>query len=117
MNEFYAKGEMPKCCKQCPCRWGDEEIHTCQLEVAPDKFLCLIDSISWNEQRPTQCPLKSLTDHDKETKMKLIEGIQSEIQQLIEDKNFELCNWEYANGFCFGLQYALGKILDKMKKD
>ena len=37
------------------------------------------------------------------------------ISQDMIDKDFKLCNHEYANGYCYGLQYDLAKILDQIQ--
>ena len=41
--------------------------------------------------------------------------ISKERLEKLIDKDFGLCNHEYANGYCYGLQYDLAKILDRIQ--
>lgn len=56
----------------------------------------------------------SLTDYTKQVRKGVVEEIREEVKKLI-DKDFGLCNHEYANGYCYGLQYDLAKILDRIQ--
>ena len=58
--------------------------------------------------------LVSLTDYTKKGRKEVCEKIKNEVKKLI-DKDFKLCNHEYANGYCYGLQYDLVKILDQIQ--
>lgn len=53
-------------------------------------------------------------DHDNQVRNEVCEEIREEVKKLI-DKDFGLCNHEYANGYCYGLQYDLAKILDRIQ--
>lgn len=55
-----------------------------------------------------------LADHDKQVRKEVCEEIKEKVKKLI-DKDFKLCNHEYANGYCYGLQYDLAKILDQIQ--
>ena len=57
----------------------------------------------------------SLADYTKQVRKEVCEEIKEEVKKLIE-KDFKLCNHEYANGYCYGLQYDLAKILEKIEK-
>lgn len=68
------------------------------------------------------CPLEvnkiktqSLSDYTKQVRKEVCDEIRKEIKKLI-NKDFKLCNHEYANGYCYGLQYDLAKILDQIEK-
>ena len=54
-------------------------------------------------------------EHDNQIKMQVCKDIKQEVKKLIESKDFGLCNHEYANGYCYGLQYDLAKILDQIQ--
>lgn len=56
----------------------------------------------------------SLSDYTKQVRKEVCEEIKQEVKHLTS-KDFKLCNHEYANGYCFGLQYDLAKILDQIQ--
>lgn len=57
---------------------------------------------------------EELADHDKQIRKEVVQEIREQVKNLI-NKDFKLCNHEYANGYCFGLQYDLAKILDQIE--
>lgn len=57
-----------------------------------------------------------LVDYTKQVRNEVCEEIREEVKKLI-DKDFGLCNHEYANGYCYGLQYDLAKILDRIQRE
>lgn len=57
----------------------------------------------------------NISDLLKDNTKQVCEYIKQEVKKLIESKDFGLCNHEYANGYCYGLQYDLAKILDKIQ--
>ena len=57
-----------------------------------------------------------LADYTKQVRKEVVQEIRQEVKKLIDSKDFKLCNHEYANGYCFGLQYDLAKILDQIEK-
>lgn len=52
----------------------------------------------------------------RQEKQIVCDAIKQEVKKLINSKNFKLCNHEYANGYCYGLQYDLAKILEQIEK-
>ncbi|MGN0961253.1 MAG: hypothetical protein ACI4PF_03540 [Christensenellales bacterium] len=52
----------------------------------------------------------------KDNTKQVCEKIREKVKQLIENKDLKLCNYEYANGYCYGLQYDLARILDQIEK-
>lgn len=52
----------------------------------------------------------------RQEKQIVCDAIKQEVKKLINSKNFKLCNHEYANGYCFGLQYDLAKVLDQIQE-
>ena len=60
--------------------------------------------------------VESLADYTKQVRKEVVEEITQEVKKLIDSKDFKLCNHEYANGYCFGLQYDLAKILDQIEE-
>ena len=97
--------EMPKDCLDCPC----ESEYYCNL-LNEDVGYLKYKEIHEN------CPLKLLNDYERQIKNELYEKIKSEVKKLI-DKDFSLCNHEYANGYCYALQYDLVKILNKILEE
>lgn len=71
----------------------------------------LIDNTGKNENA---LHFLDLSDHDKQIRKEVVQEIRKQVVKLIE-KDFKLCNHEYANGYCFGLQYDLAKILDQIE--
>ena len=53
----------------------------------------------------------------KQVRKDVCEEIRQEVKKLIDSKDFKLYNHEYANGYCFGLQYDLAKILDRIQEE
>ena len=58
---------------------------------------------------------QSLSDYTKQVRKEVVQEIRQEVKKLIDSKDFKLCNHEYANGYCYGLQYDLPKILDQIQ--
>ena len=58
--------------------------------------------------------LVSLADYTKQVRKEVVQEIKEKVKKLI-DKDFKLCNHEYANGYCYGLQYDLAKILEQIQ--
>ena len=96
--------ESPKDCIECPC----ETEYYCNLLNEDVGYL------KWGEIHK-DCPLQSIADHDKQVRKEVCEEIKQKIKTLIESKDFKLCNHEYANGYCYGLQYDLAKIIDQIQ--
>lgn len=59
----------------------------------------------------------SLSDYTKQVRREVVQEIIQEVKKLINSKDFGLCNHEYANGYCYGLQYDLAKILDRIQRE
>lgn len=59
---------------------------------------------------------EQLKNATKQVRNGVCEEIREEVKKLI-DKDFGLCNHEYANGYCYGLQYDLAKILDRIQRE
>jgi hypothetical protein len=58
---------------------------------------------------------EEFADFIRQEKQIVCDEIKQEVKRLIESKDFKLCNHEYANGYCYGLQYDLAKILDQIQ--
>lgn len=108
----YFVDEMPRDCASCKhyhmnCADG----YSCsklRKEIHPN----FSEGIGYRHQ---DCPLQSLTDYTKQVRKEVVQEIRQEVKKLIDSKDFKLCNHEYANGYCFGLQYDLAKILDQLQ--
>lgn len=108
----YFVDEMPRDCASCKhyhmnCADG----YSCsklRKEIHPN----FSEGIGYRHQ---DCPLQSLTDYTKQVRKEIVQEITQEVKKLIDSKDFKLCNHEYANGYCFGLQYDLAKILDQLQ--
>lgn len=106
--------ELPKRCNECPCcSEQDFQINSEYCEMLNE----YVDNMVENKQefRPKECPLQSLSDYTKQVRKEVVQEIIEEVKKLI-DKDFKLCNHEYANGYCYGLQYDLAKILEQIEK-
>lgn len=95
--------KFPKDCIDCPC----ESEYYCNLLNE------YVDCCKYGETHEN-CPLQSLSDYTKQLKKQVCEKIKDEVKKLI-DKDFSLCNHEYANGYCYALQYDLVKILNQIE--
>ena len=108
----YFVDEMPRDCAGCKyyhmnCADG----YSCsklRKEIHPN----FSEGIGYRHQ---DCPLQSLADYTKQVRKEVVQEITQEVKKLIDSKDFKLCNHEYANGYCFGLQYDLAKILDQLQ--
>lgn len=67
------------------------------------------------ETSKTPMVVENISDYTKQVRKEVCEEIIEEVKKLI-DKDFKLCNHEYANGYCYGLQYDLAKILEQIEK-
>ena len=107
----YFVDEMPRDCASCKhyhmnCADG----YSCsklRKEIHPN----FSEGMGYRHQ---DCPLQSLADYTKQVRNEVCEEIRQEVKKLIDSKDFKLCNHEYANGYCYGLQYNLAKILDQI---
>ena len=107
--------ELPKDCIECPfCQ-------DIKVNAGMDRLLfCKANkgkAIKNIEKSFDKCIVKnefqSLADYTKQVRKEVCDEIKEEVKKLIE-KDFKLCNHEYANGYCYGLQYNLAKILDQI---
>lgn len=53
---------------------------------------------------------------EKIIRKQVCDEIREAIKTLIEERDNTLTNWEYANGWCQGLQYDMAKLLDQIEK-
>lgn len=97
--------ELPKSCGDCVFCKQTKYYYYC------DKLHTKLGYID----KDKECPLQSLSDYTKQVRKEVCEDIRQEVKKLIDSKDFKLCNHEYANGYCYGLQYALAKILDQIQ--
>ncbi len=90
----------------------------------PDDYIVINAKwVEWDNDEQRWCFMtedafekaQSLADYTKQVRKEVCEEIKEEVKKLIE-KDFKLCNHEYANGYCYGLQYDLAKILEKIEK-
>lgn len=116
---IYVK-ELPKSCEECPmCRSGKLKLQQKGRYVEVEQ--CVFGQYKYQtiDDEIDTCPLLSLTDHDKQVRKEVCEEIKQEVTNLIESKDFKLCNHEYDNGYyygyCYGLQYDLAKIIDQIQ--
>lgn len=58
---------------------------------------------------------QEFADLIRQKKQMVCDEIRQQVKKLIDSKDFKLCNHEYANGYCYGLQYDLAKILDQLQ--
>lgn len=109
--------ELPNDCIECPfCQ-------DIKVNAGMDRLLfCKANkgkAIKNIEKSFDKCIVKnefqSLADYTKQVRKEVCEEIRQEVKKLIDSKDFKLCNHEYANGYCFGLQYDLAKILDQLQ--
>lgn len=109
--------ELPKDCIECPfCQ-------DIKVNAGMDRLLfCKSNkgkAIKNIEKSFDKCIVKnefhSLADYTKQVRKEVVQEIRQEVKKLIDSKDFKLCNHEYANGYCFGLQYDLAKILDQLQ--
>lgn len=114
--EVYVS-ELPKDCLDCPfCQ-------DIKVNAGMDRLLfCKANkgkAIKNIEKSFDKCIVKnefqSLSDYTKQVRKEVCGEITQGVKKLIDSKDFKLCNHEYANGYCFGLQYDLAKILDQLQ--
>ena len=67
-----------------------------------------ISALEYNEN--------NLPNQKKAIRHQVCEEIKEKIKQLIENKDFSLCNFEYGYGLCYGLQYDMAAILEQIEK-
>ena len=93
--------------------------HNCCFEC--NSFCCINSSYVidnyFQDTKHKDCPLKSLDDYTKQVRKEMAEQIMGKVKQLIDSKDFKLCNYEYANGYCYALQYKLPQILGKIGEE
>lgn len=115
--KVYVDSELPtKSCNGCPYCKG------VLVDAGRNKlFFCKANKgkmIKNLQKAFNKCIVKnefqSLADYTKQVRKEVCEEIKEKIKTLIESKDFKLCNHEYANGYCYGLQYDLAKILDQI---
>lgn len=85
------------------------------VDVLDDLFDATNSYECWACNRDDNLEIVSLTDYTKQVRKEIVQEITQEVKKLIDSKDFKLCNHEYANGYCFGLQYDLAKILDQLQ--
>lgn len=114
-------------------KWGrhyafrESQIHLTYEDALVEKKKIIEKIEKWEEERREQDRLyfeeqerkenQAQIEHDNQIRSKLCEDIKQEVKKLIESKDFVLCNHEYANGYCYGLQYDLAKILDQIQEN
>lgn len=100
--------KLPKSCDDCEFGY----FYDCQYcTLRPD----LMRKDEWCEKEK-HCPLETTQSLKQQVRNEVCEEIREEVKKLI-DKDFGLCNHEYANGYCYGLQYDLAKILDRIQRE
>ena len=90
----------------------------------PDDYIVINAKwVEWDNDNECWCFMtedsfekaQSLADYTQQVRKEVCEEIRGEIKKLI-NKDFKLCNHEYANGYCYSLQYDLAKILEQIEK-
>ena len=79
------------------------------------KTNCLILEFSEGIEPSEICETKALK---QQVRKEVCMDVREKVIDLIERKGYKsgsLCNFEYANGYCYGLQYDLVKILDQIQ--
>lgn len=112
-------------------KWGrhyafrESQIHLTYEDALVEKKKIIEKIEKWEKEKREQDRLyfeelerkekQRQIDHDKQVRREVVQEIIQEVKKLINSKDFKLCNHEYANGYCYGLQYDLAKILDKIQ--
>lgn len=75
--KIYVDGEMPKKCADCFCtNDGYGGYYDCDLYYVQNKEI--LDCDYYSEERPKDCPLQNLAEHDKEVRKQVVKEIRKE---------------------------------------
>ena len=86
--------ELPKCCAKCPC----ESDKWCNL------MGYVVDEDEYEDERPKQCPLQSLSDYTKQVRKEVCEEIEEQICMLAYKSNTD-------ENFMFNDNVKFNKVL------
>lgn len=98
--------ELPKCCAKCPC----ESDRWCNL------MGYVVDEDEYDDKKPTQCPLQSLTDYTKQVRKEVCEEIKDLAGNYFELPYCDNCG-ETNNDDVILTGNDLTEILDQIQGD
>lgn len=78
--------ETPKNCSDCPCMNDGYGGYDCNLYYEQNEKILGCDYYS--EEKPKECPLQSLAEHDKELIKKIKLALRKQVCQMQGDEHF-----------------------------